>query len=130
MAISISITGTLKGDDVGYPNNTWEISCYQEEMKCRVAEAKEIGFRQLGRIDVSDWTITAWNATTVTADEGDPSSCAHNLIVLNRIAKTVAYTSSPQNQDKDYCTGYNKLIGQRTAGTYNWEIGKPKQPWE
>jgi len=125
---TILITGTLKGRDVGYPVNTWNIQCYRQQMICHVAEVEEIGKGQLGEIWLDDWTVTSWTDNTVALDQGDPTSCAHNLIVLNRVAKTVAYTSTPQNQDKNYCQGYNKFAGPASNNT--WEIGQPVQPWE
>jgi hypothetical protein len=124
----ISITGTLKGK-VGYPVNTWHIDCIQQDMICHVADVSEIGHRQLGEIFLTDWAVTSWTDNTVTLDEGDPTSCAHNVMIINRVAKSVAYSSAPQNQDKAYCKGYNKFVGtDPKAGT--WEIGQPVQPWE
>ena len=54
---TILITGTLKGRDVGYPVNTWNIQCYRQQMICHVAEVEEIGKGQLGEIWLDDWTV-------------------------------------------------------------------------
>jgi hypothetical protein len=125
---TIFVTGTLKGRNVGYPMNTWNISCNREQMTCRTADVAEIGKRQLGEIWVWDWTVTSWTETMVVLDQDDKTSCAHNLITLNRVAKSATYTSTPQNQDKEYCKGYNKFVGPPSND--KWEIGEPVQPWQ
>ena len=125
---TLFVTGTMKGRGIGYPVNTWNIQCYQKDMSCHVASVQEIGSRQLGEIWLDEWSVTSWTDSAVVLDQNDPTSCAHNLIVLNRIAKMVAYTSSPQNQDKDYCQRYNKFAGQ--ISPEKWEIGQPVKPWE
>lgn len=126
----LSITGSLVGDDVGYKNNTWKIICVDGEETCTVADVEEIGRDQLGEIDVGKWEVTNYNAQTITLDNNEPTSCGHPIIVINRVAKTVNYTNSPQNQDKDWCKKYNKFVHQVTARTDAWQIGNPKQPWE
>lgn len=126
---AIYITGTLKGEDVGYPVNTWQIDCFKTDAKCRVADVEEIGTRQLGQINIADWPVTSWTDQTITVDSGDTTSCGHQIIVINRVAETVTYTNSPQNQDKDYCKGWNKFMKREEEPTYNWEIGRPNQPW-
>jgi len=122
------VTGTLKGRDVGYPVNTWNIQCFREQMICHVASISKIGKRQLGDLWLDDWTVTSWTDNAVILDQNDPTSCAHNIIVLNRIAKAVSYTSTPANQDKNYCKGYNKFAGP--PSNEKWEIGQPVKPWE
>jgi hypothetical protein len=126
----LSITGSLIGDDVGYKNNTWKIICVDGEKTCTVASVEEIGRNQLGEIDVGRWDVTNYNAQTITLDYNDPSSCGHPMIVINRVARRVSYTSSPMNQDKDWCKKYNKFVHQQTARTNAWQIGDPNQPWE
>jgi hypothetical protein len=125
---TLFVTGTLKGRDVGYPVNTWNIQCYRQQMTCHVADVSEIGKGQLGEIFLDDWTVTSWTDNAVVLDQNDPTSCAHNLIVINRVAKTVEYSSTPANQDKNYCQGYNKFAGPQS--NEKWEIGQPVQPWE
>ena len=126
----LSITGSLIGDNVGYKNNTWKITCVDGEETCTVADVEEIGRNHLGEINVSKWEVTNYNAQTITLDDGDATSCGHPIIVINRVAKTVNYTNSPQNQDKSWCKDYNKFVHQETAGTDVWQIGNPKKTWE
>jgi hypothetical protein len=126
----LSITGTLMGDDVGYKNNTWKIICVYGEETCTVAEVEEIGRDQLGEIDIGKWEVTNYNAQSITLDNQDPTACGHPIIIINRVAKTVNYTNSPQNQDKEWCKKYNEFVKQKTAKTLNWRIGDPKKPWE
>jgi hypothetical protein len=125
---TIQIIGSMKGPNLAYPVNTWKIFCTKQQMSCRTADVEQIGDGQLGEIWVDDWTVTSWTDTAVAVDQGEPTSCAHHIMIINRIAKTVSYTSTPQNQDKNYCQGYNKFAGP--ASNNKWEIGQPVQPWE
>lgn len=125
----VYVTGTLIGKDVGYPVNTWNIRCVKTDMTCRVAEAKEIGRRQLGEIDVDDWPVVSWTPTTIIAQSevGQSTSCARNTITINRQIKTVRYVSEPINSATDFCTKGRKLVGPTSVE--DWRIGNPKQPW-
>jgi hypothetical protein len=126
----LSITGSLIGDHVGYKYNTWKIICVDGDDICTVADVEEIGHNQLGEIEVGKWEVTNYNAQTITLDANDPTSCGRPIIVINRLAKTVNYTNSPQNQDKEYCKNFNEFAGRKSQQTYTWQIGNPKQPWE
>ena len=125
----VFITGTLMGDDVGYPVNTMNISCYESEGKCTVASAQEIGRRQLGTITVDDWPVVSWTPTTIVAKSavGPTTDCFRNTITVNRQSKAVRYMEEPQNSDSDFCTKGRKLMGPATVE--DWRIGNPRQPW-
>jgi hypothetical protein len=75
---TIAVTGTLKGPDIGYPVNTWNIFCNQSQMTCRSANVEEIGDRQLGEIWLWDWTVKSWTDTTVVLDQDDPTRTQHH----------------------------------------------------
>jgi hypothetical protein len=124
----ISVTGTLKGPNLGYPVNSWHIDCYRDQMMCHSADVSEIGYRQLGSIWLSDWKITSWTDKTVVLASTDPTACASQGITFYRLTKRVGYVSSPINQETDYCRKYNRFAGQ--IGTDEWEIGQPRQPWD
>jgi hypothetical protein len=124
---NIFITGTLKGEHVGYPYNTWNIRCFHGEARCEVSNVSEIGKDQLGEIDTVDWPIVSWSDTVVVLQDetsANDTSCARATITINREGKSVEYTSAPLNADKDYC----KALGPKV--TEQWTIGQPKQYWE
>jgi hypothetical protein len=124
---SIFITGSLKGERVGYPYNTWNIRCFRSEERCEVSNVSEIGKNQLGEIDTVDWPIISWTDSVVVLQDdnsANDTACARATITINREGKSVDYTSASINADKDYC----KKFGH--SGTYQWTIGQPKQPWE
>jgi len=125
----VYITGSLIGDHVGYPVNTWNILCAKTDMSCRVADVEEIGRRQLGEISVADWPVVNWTPTTIVAQHevGESSNCARSTITINRHAKTVRYVSEPTNSGSDFCTKGRKLMGPNSVE--DWRIGNPKQPW-
>jgi hypothetical protein len=125
----VYVTGTLMGDDVGYPVNTWNIRCTKTDNSCRVADVEEIGRRQLGEINLDDWPVVSWTPTTIIAQDtvGPTTSCARNTITINRQTKTVRYMSEPENSDSDFCTKGRKFLGPTSVE--DWRIGNPKQPW-
>jgi hypothetical protein len=125
----VYVTGTLIGDHVGYPVNTWKISCFRTDMKCQTADVEEIARRQLGEINVGDWPVVSWTPTMIVAqDEVGPSTnCSLNTITINRQRKTVRYVSEPTNSASDFCTKGRKLLGPTSVE--DWRIGNPKQPW-
>lgn len=126
----ISVTGTLKGEGVGYRVNTWKIHCFAGQESCQVASVEEIGPEQLGDIHIEYMKISSWNDKTITLDSDDLSSCGHQILVLNRVAKVVTFTSSAQNFDKDYCRKFYNYDGKSSIPSNSWEIGQPNQPWE
>lgn len=125
----VFITGSLIGDDAAYKVNTWNIRCAKPDMTCRVADVEEIGRRQLGQINVDDWTVTSWTPTKIIAQDtvGETSNCARSTIVINRPAKAVRFLSEPLNSGSDFCTKGRKLLGPTEVE--DWRIGNPQQPW-
>jgi hypothetical protein len=126
----VYVTGTLIGDHVGYPVNTWKISCDKKKGSCAVADVEEIGHRQLGEINDADWPVVSWTPTTIVIQDEvgpDTSSCARNTITIDRQKKAVRYLSEPQNSGSKFCTQGRKLLG--AAKVEDWRIGNPKQPW-
>jgi hypothetical protein len=124
---NIFITGTLKGEHVGYPFNTWSIKCFKNENRCEVSNVSEIGNNQLGEIDSFDWPIISWTDAVVVLQDDNSSndtSCARATITINREGKSVAYTSVPINSGKSYCKHFEPSVASQ------WTIGQPKQPWE
>ena len=127
---AVYITGTLMGNHVGYPVNTWNIRCFKNENRCEVASVNEIGRRQLGSINLFDWPIVSWTPKNIVVqDEVGPNvACARTTITINRQNKTVQYMSVPENAERDDCKQARKLLGP--AQVEDWTIGNPKEPWD
>jgi hypothetical protein len=47
----VGISGTLTGKGLGYPNNTYAVSCIGAYKACFVAYAEQIGHDQIGRME-------------------------------------------------------------------------------
>jgi hypothetical protein len=69
----VAISGTLTGQDVGYSNNTYSLSCMKRFNACFVAYVEQIGRDQIGVMqDPIDYPIVKWNDSEVVAQE-EPS---------------------------------------------------------
>jgi len=125
----VYVTGSLIGGDAAYKVNTWKIRCSKSDMTCQVADVEEIGRRQLGEINIDDWTVTSWTPNKIIAQDttGDTTNCARSTIVINRQAKAVRFLSEPLNSGTDFCTKGRKLLGPTEVE--DWRIGNPQQPW-
>lgn len=130
---AVDITGTLMGNDVGYPVNTQKIHCVQSENRCLVADVEEIGRRQLGEINMAYWPVVSWTPTSIVArnvtdDEAKITQpCAVDTITIDRQKKAVSYLSEPKNSGSKFCTQGRKIMG--TLSVEDWQIGNPIQPW-
>lgn len=127
---AVYITGTLMGDGVGYPVNTWNVHCLRSDGNCTVSYVEEIGPGQLGSINEARWPIVSWTPTTIVIRDNVPSviACVQSTITIHRQAKTVEYMSVPENADRIDCKQANKRYGP--AKVEYWTIGSPIQPWE
>src|ERR1700736_4843025 len=47
----VTVSGTLTGEGLAYPNNTYSIACIQERKECWMASVQAIGGQQVGRMD-------------------------------------------------------------------------------
>jgi hypothetical protein len=47
----VAVSGTLSGDDLAYPNNTYAFSCTKQSQQCWVSSIEQIGANQIGRMD-------------------------------------------------------------------------------
>lgn len=126
---NVYITGSLIGNDAAYKVNTWNIRCSKSDMTCRVADVEEIGRRQLGEINIADWTVTSWTPAKIIAQDsvGDTTNCARSTLVIDRTTHAVRYLSEPVNAGTDWCTKGRKILGPPEVE--DWRIGNPRQPW-
>ena len=47
----VTVSGTLTGEGLGYPNNTYSIACFQDRKECWMTSVEAIGGLQIGRMD-------------------------------------------------------------------------------
>jgi hypothetical protein len=61
---SITISGTLTGDGIGYKNNTIRVSCYKDRRECYIASVEQIGHNQIGSLHGVDIFLIKRNGTS------------------------------------------------------------------
>ena len=122
----IYVTGSLIGEDIGYPYNTYSIRCGRDEQACEVANVSEIGSNRLDSITMVRWPVISWSdEVVVLQDQIVPKNliCIFATITINRKSHSVSYVSSRINSKKDLC----RAQGFTEDKTYYWHIGNPKQ---
>jgi hypothetical protein len=113
---SVGISGTLTGPGVGYPNNTYSISCYKKRGECWYNSIEQIGKNQVGRLDfVGSIPIRQWNAYEVIASD-DPSalSCWKITITISRKTETALWVEEPINPTRPLCARADMQIHKYT----------------
>jgi hypothetical protein len=64
----VTISGTLTGEGLGYPNNTYSIACFQDRKECWMTSVEAIGGLQIGRMDSPyAYDIRKWSPYEVDA---------------------------------------------------------------
>jgi hypothetical protein len=113
----IVVTGTLTGDDLGYPNNTFVIACHLHEKECLVTSAQQIGHNQIGSLDAPfSYPIVKWNAYEVIAQDeaASPVLCATQTITIERKQKSFLWVQEPINQTTPFCKNADTKIHKYT----------------
>jgi len=101
----VAISGTLTGNGLGYPNNTYAVSCSKEWKACFIAYVEQIGHNQIGRIqNPYSYPIVKWNDYEVIAQE-EPSlfGCFRVTITIDRKSEALLWLEEPINQTKPNC---------------------------
>jgi hypothetical protein len=101
----VAISGTLTGKGLGYPNNTYAVSCYGRHKACFVSSAEQIGANQIGRMDnPADYPIVKWNDYEVVAQEEiSMFGCFRVTITIDRKQQQLLWLEEPINQTKPSC---------------------------
>jgi hypothetical protein len=47
----VTVSGTLSGGGLAYPNNTYSMACFQDRKECWMTSVQAIGGQQIGRMD-------------------------------------------------------------------------------
>jgi hypothetical protein len=48
----VYIAGTITGEGLAYPNNTYAVTCYEDRRECLVSSVHDIGINMIGRLDM------------------------------------------------------------------------------
>jgi len=100
----VAVSGTLTGQGMAYPNNTYSIACYQEMKECWMTYVDAIGAQQIGRMDApSAYDIRSWTRNEVVAGYDAPFGCFKTTITIARSTKEVLWVEEPVNQTKPFC---------------------------
>jgi hypothetical protein len=102
---AVHISGTLTGKNLGYPNNTYAVSCYGTYRACFVAYVEQIGHDQIGRMqNPAAYPIVKMNQFEVVAQEEAPLfGCYRVTITIDRKAEQLLWLEEPINQTKPNC---------------------------
>jgi hypothetical protein len=101
----VTISGTLTGDGMAYPNNTYNVGCYRDRNECVVASVEQIGRNQIGRMEVPlIFPIIKWGEyEIVAADEPSEIQCAKATITIERDEGSLLWVEEPINQTRPFC---------------------------
>jgi hypothetical protein len=112
----VSISGTLTGKALGYPNNTYAVSCYSGYKACFVAYVEQIGHDQIGRMgNPSAYPIVKWNDYEVIAQEApSPIGCSRVTMTIDRKREALLWVEEPINQTKPSCKDADTNIRKYT----------------
>jgi hypothetical protein len=100
----VAVSGTLTGPDMAYPNNTYNITCYQQISQCWSSEIEAIGDRQIGRLGPpAEYDVRSWAQNEIVAGENAPFGCFKTTITIARNSHEVLWVEEPINQTKPFC---------------------------
>lgn len=113
----VAISGTLTGEGLGYPNNTYSIACFQDRKECVLSYVEQIGHYQIGHMEAPTvYPIEKWDAyEIVAADEPGPRRCTKVTITIERRQGTLLWVQEPINQTIPACKDSDTKI-------YKWTI--------
>jgi hypothetical protein len=101
----VIISGTLTGEGLAYPNNTYSVGCEKGPQICTVSSIEQIGPKQIGRLD-GPWIypIVKWDPYEIVASE-EPNTfvCAKVTITIERKERTLLWVEEPINQTRPIC---------------------------
>jgi hypothetical protein len=113
----VSFSGTVTGAGVGYPNNTYSYTCFEDRKECWSSYIEQIGGNQIGRMDApTPHPIVRWTPNEIVAiDEASASTCVKLTMTIDRRREQVLLLQEPVNQTKPICKDAD-------TKTYKWTI--------
>ena len=126
----VTVSGTLTGEGLGYPNNTYSIACFQDRKECWMTSVEAIGGLQIGRMDSPyAYDIRKWSPYEVIAGDDGTFGCFKTTITIDRQSQQVLWVEEPVNQTQVMCAksenkirkytienspGWKKIFGKKT----------------
>jgi hypothetical protein len=111
----VAVSGTLTGDGMAYPNNTYSIACFQGRKECWMTSVQAIGGQQIGRMDAPyEYEIRKWSAYEVVAGDDGDFGCIKTTITIDRKSQQVLWVEEPVNQTKVMCAKADNKIRKYT----------------
>jgi hypothetical protein len=108
----VGISGTLTGKNLGYPNNTYAVTCTKEWKGCFVSYVQQIGPNQIGRMESPfGYPIVKWDDYEVIAQE-EPNlfGCLRVTITIDRKTEALLWVEEPINQTKPSCKNVDSTL--------------------
>lgn len=100
----VSVSGTLTGPGIAYPNNTYNVTCYQELKQCWSSDIEAIGDKHMGRLGPpSQFDVRSWAKNEIVAGYDAPFGCFKTTITIARASKVLLWVEEPVNQTKPFC---------------------------
>jgi hypothetical protein len=125
----VTVSGTLTGEGLGYPNNTHSIGCFKDRKECWMTSVQAIGGLQIGRMDSPyAYDVRKWSAYEVVAGDDGTFGCSKTTITIDRKSQQVLWVEEPVNQTQVMCAksenkirkyaienspGWTKIFGKR-----------------
>ena len=116
-----SAIGTMKGDGIFNPKNTYRIICRRERQYCAVMHVELIQDNQISSISVPlEYPILKWtDAEIIWGDaEYDTNECERERFVANLKTKEIDWYSESTNAQMSYC----KALYNGNTWSYHWKL--------
>ena len=111
----VTVSGTLTGEGLGYPNNTYSIACFQDRKECWMTSVEAIGGLQIGRMDSPyAYDIRKWSPYEVIAGDDGTFGCFKTTITIDRQSQQVLWVKEPVNQTQVRCAKSDDKIRKYT----------------
>jgi hypothetical protein len=112
---SINISGTMTGDSLAYPNNTFSIGCYKDQKLCWITSVEQIGPKQIGRMDAPyNFAVLKWSPYEVVAGDDGGINCFKTTITISRRSKEALWVEEPINQTQPFCKNAEGRVRKRS----------------
>jgi hypothetical protein len=116
----VTMTGTLTGPHLAYPNNTYNITCYRDRKECVVSSIEQIGHNQISTMYAPlTYPIVKWSTDEIIAkDETGPlpklTGCLRTTITIERQEKSALWVEEPINQTDPFCKNADTNVNKYT----------------
>jgi hypothetical protein len=111
----VTVSGTLTGEGMAYPNNTYSIACFQDRKECWMTSVQAIGGQLIGRMDAPyEYGIRKWSPYEVVAGDDGSFGCFKTTITIDRQSEQILWVEEPVNQTQVMCAKSENKIRKYT----------------